>query len=283
MEDVMNAKPKEPLLNLNGKRTPSPILPPSPVSPARKRPRTAMWDPPEHIPDFLPPFPTVSTDDIPVTPAEPTPTPAPHIAQPAAVPFPLEEKPSVTLSQSLTTAAASDILVQVPYSQSTLASVPDWHLPLAPPQSPRQTKERLPVPAVDSSLISAYHHILTHPPPPELAPLNPSRHKVAMALIQRSQKEPRWNPADTLFGSVGPCAPRVATIQPSYPVAISDQGSDQDLKLPPTASRPVAANERLASFISQQTSRIPSLARDILPVRTSSSIALCVAHPWFSP
>jgi hypothetical protein len=271
------------LVELRHKRRPprptTPPLPLSPISnpssPQRKRARMSNWDPPEHIPDFLPPFPTIS-DDIPPSTSDVPPTPQiTPLTLPLSshLPETSPEKPSVTLSQSLTTAAASDILVQVPYSQSSLASVPEWHLPSAPPPSSSSSLIRqpnLPTPQVEPSLLSAYHYILTHPPPPELPPLNPQRHKVAMSLIKQTQSNPRWNPADTLFGSVGPCPPRVATIQPSYPVAIGDggkDGADKDLKLPPTASRPVSGSERIAPFVSQQTSRIPDLARQILPVR----------------
>lgn len=261
-------------------RPSTPPLPLSPISnpssPSRKRARTSNWEPPEHIPDFLPPFPTVS-DDIPVSTSDVPLTPQ---ITPHTMPLPAqildaapEKQPVTTLSQSLTSAAASDILVQVPYSQSSLSSIPEWHLPSGPPSSSSSQSRQapLPTPQVEPSLLSAYHYILTHPPPTELPSLNPSRHKVAMALIKQAQTNVRWNPADTLFGSVGPCPPRVATIQPSYPVAIGDtqgskEGADKDLKLPPTASRPVAGSERIAPFISQQTSRIPELARHILPV-----------------
>lgn len=264
------------------RRQPPPSSPPLPLSPIsnpsspnRKRARISNWEPPEYIPDFLPPFPTVS-DETPLSTSDVPPTPhtMPHMMPISAhVPEVAPEKqPITTLSQSLTSAAASDILVQVPYSQSSLSSVPEWHLPSVPSSSSSQIRQPpLPTPQVEKSLISAYHYILTHPPPKELPPLNPSRHKVAMALIKQAQTNDRWNPADTLFASVGPCTPRVATIQPSYPVAIGDtpgskEGAEKDLKLPATASRPVSASERIAPFISQQTSRIPELARHILPV-----------------
>lgn len=274
---------------LQRKRPPSrpntPPLPLSPISnpssPQRKRPRVANWEPPEHIPDFLPPFPNMSEDRPPSPPFDPV--PAPHIQPTMPPPTQIPEsttieKPSATLSQSLTSAAASDILVQVPYSQSSLSTVPEWHLPSGPPPPPPPRQNRLPTPQIEPSLLSAYHHILTHPPPAELPPLNPSRHKVAMALIHQTQTTPRWNPADSLYGSVGPCQPRVATIGPSYPVAVGDtsgagdskgkgDGNDKDLKLPTTISRPVSGTERIAPFISQQTSRIPDLARHVLPVR----------------
>ena len=263
-------------------RQSSPPLPLSnPSSPMRKRRRSSNWDPPEHIPDFLPPFPSMS-EDLSPPPLDQVPSPPtehsiikPLPAQPSQIK--LEKQPE-TLPQSLTTSAVSDILVQVPYSQSSLSSVPEWYLPSAPPPTAVSTQPRVrqATPQIEPALIAAYHHILTHPPPPNPPPLNPSRHKVLMALVKQSESTPRWNPADTLFGSVGPCAPRVATIGPSYPVAIGsptvndikgkNDAKDNDVKLPPAIPRPVSAIEHIAPFVSQQSSRIPDLARHVLPV-----------------
>jgi hypothetical protein len=101
-------------LRAGAKRPPSPPLPLSPISnpssPPRKRPRTSNWDPPEHILDFLPPFPTIS-DDMPVEPVDVAPTP--HIPQlsmsgPSTLTETQPEKTPAILAQSLTTAAASD-------------------------------------------------------------------------------------------------------------------------------------------------------------------------------
>ena len=265
-------------------RQSSPPLPLSPISnpssPTRKRRRSSNWEPPDYIPDFLPPFPSMSEDSSP-PPVDRVPSP------PAAHPIkPIPTQPSQfqlekqleTLPQPLTTAAVSDILVQVPYSQSSLSSVPEWYLPSAPPPSaaPTQTRVRQATPQIEPALIAAYHHILTHPPPPNPPPLNPSRHRVLMALLKQAESTPRWNPADTLFGSVGPCSPRVSTIGPSYPVAIGSptvndikgkiDAKENDVKLPPAIPRPVSAIEHIAPFISQQSSRIPDLARHVLPV-----------------
>ncbi|KAF8797742.1 hypothetical protein BYT27DRAFT_6930415 [Phlegmacium glaucopus] len=266
-------------------RQSSPPLPLSPISnpsSPRKRPRSSNWEPPEHIPDFLPPFPSMSEDPLPPPLDQ---VPSPPTAQsikplPAQPPQPSQirlEKQPETLPQSLTTSAVSDILVQVPYSQSSLSSVPEWYLPSAPPPTAvsTQTKVRQATPQIEPALIAAYHHILTHPPPPNPPPLNPSRHKVLMALLKQTESNPRWNPADTLFGSVRPCQPRVSVIGPSYPVAIGDptgndikgknDAKDKDIKLPPAIPRPVSAIEHIAPFVSQQSSRVPDLARHVLP------------------
>ena len=260
-------------------RPSTPLLPLSPISnpssPKRKRPRRSDWEPPDYIPDFLPPFPSISEE----TPGSPmpdqAPTSLPQPSQPTLTRI-FDAAAAMTLSQSLTTAAASDFLVQVPYSQSSLAAISEWHLPSAlPPPAPPVPQNRqnnLPTLQLEHSLLGAYHHILTHPPPRELPPLNPSRHKVAMALIKQGQANPRYNPADTLFGSVAPCPPRVATIGPTFPVPIgeapssSDKGKEKDVKLPQSIPRPVSSIERIAPFITQQTSQIPSLALRVLPV-----------------
>ena len=269
-------------------RQSSPPLPLSPISnpssPMRKRRRSSNWEPPEHIPDFLPPFPSMSEDSSP-PPLDRVPSPPtahsikPLPTQPSQ--FKLE-KQLETLPQSLTTTAVSDILVQVPYSQSSLSSVPGWYLPSAPPPTaaPAQTRIRQATPQIEPALIAAYHHILTHPPPSNPPPLNLSRHKVLMALLKQAESTPRWNPADTLFGSVGPCPPRVSIIGPSYPVAIGNPTvndikgkNDNDVKLPPAIPRPVSAIEHIAPFISQQSSRIPDLARHVLPVIAKSYLS----------
>lgn len=269
-------------------RPSTPPLPLSPISnpstPKRNRTRLPNWEPPEYIPDFLPPFPSIA-DELPGSPVQ-DPALIPH-PQPSFMPLSAPQfldtaaagKTAITLSQSLTTAAASDFLVQVPYSQSSLASISDRHLPSAfppapPPHSPAR-QNRLPTLQIEPSLLGAYHHILTHPPPAELPPLNPSRHKVAMALIKQGQANPRYNFADTLFGSIAPSPPRVSTIGPTYPIPIREtpntdrdnDGKEKDIKLPQSIPRPVSAIERIAPFISQQTSQIPSLALRVLPVR----------------
>ncbi|KAF8990254.1 hypothetical protein BDQ17DRAFT_1372146 [Cyathus striatus] len=238
-------------------RPTSPILPLSPISnpsssPSRKRPRTADWHPPEHIPDFLPPFPTMELPP----------------ARPEDVKM---EKPLISLSQQpVTTAAASDFFVQVPYSQSSLSNLSEKHLPQAPrgQSSSLQRTPRLAVPQTEPSLFAAYHHILTHPPPAVPPPSNPSRHRVAMSFLTQIQNHSRWDPPDTLFSSVQPCPPRATPVAPTHPIPIDPifdiKGKDKDIKLPPTKPRPVAANERLSPLISQQASRLPDLSRHVL-------------------
>lgn len=262
----------------------TPPLPLSPVSnpssPSRKRPRTANWKPPSHIPVFLPPFPSI----------EPAPSipPSPHDSQSAEtqatelMPPPPDvkvDKPAVAVSQTMTASAASDYLVQVPYSQSSLSSVPEWHLPTPPPHSSKSQsrKNALPTLQTEPALFKAYHHILTHRPSNSPPPSTLARHKVAMAFISQTQNTPRWDAADTLFSTVAPCPPRVAAIGPSYPIAISDpingkaDPKDKDFRFPPTIPRPVSTTERLTPLLGQQSNRIPELARHVLPVSSHHS------------
>ena len=270
------------------KRPPSrpttPELPLSPISnptsPRRKRLRHLDWEPPEYIPDFLPPFPSMK-EEIPGSPVpDHAQTPLPQFAMPlpTQISDAAAEKTAMTLSQSMITAATSDFFVQVPYSQSSLAAISERHLPSSlppPPTIPQNRQNNLPTLQIEPSLLGAYHHILTHPPPVELPSLNPSRHKIAMALIKQGEANPRYNPADTLFGSVAPCPPRVSTMGPSYPIPIGDTSNsdknkdakDKEVKLPQSIPRPVSSIERIASFITQQSSQIPDLALRVLPVR----------------
>jgi hypothetical protein len=252
----------------------TPPLPLSPISnpssPSRKRPRTASWKPPPHIPAFLPPFPTI----------EPPPSraPSPHDSQtvetqPAELMPPPPDKPPVPAPQAMTALTASDYLAQVPYSQSSLSSIPEWHLP-TPPKSFKSQSRKNALPALQSepALFKAYHHILTHPPPSTPPPSTVSRHKVAMAFLSQTQNMPRWDAADSLFSTVAPCPPRVAVIGPSYPVPISDpingklDAKDKDFRFPPAIPRPVSTIERLTPLLGQQSHRIPELARHVLPV-----------------
>jgi hypothetical protein len=270
-----------------------PSSPPSPISnassPSRKRPRLSNWDPPSHIPDFLPPFPVIPSEH-----ANEMEQVAPESPQlpPVQLPPARIDKPPSPIPQSVptTSSSASDYLTCVPYNQSTLSSVPEWHLPSAiPPVHPSQQQQqvakpsRLVTPQTEPSLIAAYHHILTHPPSANQNASNPARHKVAMALLSHAQKNPRWDPPDTLFSSTAPCAPRVAAMSPTCPVPIGKpttanvgenskliieekDGKGVEPKFPVTMGKPVSYIERLSPLISQQASRIPELARHVLSV-----------------
>lgn len=261
----------------------SPPLPPSPISnpstPPRKRARTSSWNPPPHIPDFLPPFPTDSPRHSPSLPPQNTSIPINHVK--------LERPPSPPPPQLSTSSSSADYLTPTPYSLSTLASTPSWHLPSAPaisPESADRAPPRSAGPPVQPALIGAYHHVLTHPPPPNVTSVNPARYKVALAFLAQSEVHPRWEPAATLFSNTAPNPPRVASMGPTYAMPVDKfpptptegkAGKEQDLdkdkksNLPSVPPKPIATSERITPLTSQQASRIPNLARQVLPVSHS--------------
>lgn len=254
-----------------------------PWSPSRKRQRTLDWNPPEHVPTFLPPFPsTIEPSSSPHTPRIPLVEPPSAPLDGAGIdkpPTPPPIAPTQPQTIASTSAAASDYLVQVPYSQSSISSVSEWHLPSAPsqPSASSRPEPRWATPATEPALLAAYHHILTHPPPDAAQLANPQRHKVGMALLALTQSSSRWDIPDTLFSSLVTNQPRVASIGPTYPTIIGDhtladgskKGADKEFKFPATAPRSVAATERISQLVSQQGSRIPELSRHVLPVRFS--------------
>ncbi|KAN0078255.1 hypothetical protein V8E55_010312 [Tylopilus felleus] len=215
------------------------------------------------LPDFLPPFPDASQ------PQSPSPTPAPHAVK--------MERPPSPLPQHITSISAGDYLMQVPYSESVLASTPSWHLPSQPSaiRTSKPPPPRFPTPSTQQALLAAYHHILTHPVS-QPGPPNPAKHKVAMALLSQIQNNARWDAPSTLYANVAPCPPRVASIGPSYPIAHStledsrpakdvDKELDKRPMLPPAPPRPVFTNDKPVYLASQQASRLPELARQVLP------------------
>ena len=262
----------------NAVRSTTPPLPLSPISnpssPPRKRQRTTSWQPPVHIPNFLPAFPADGNSADQPLPRSPP--------MPPSQPPPLKiERPPSPLPQPSTPTYASDYFTSVPYDQSSLSSIPEWHLPASRPPRISQTHlTRLPTPQTQPTLISAYHHILTRPPPPTASAANPSRHKVAMALLSLTRSSPRWEPPNTLYSSSAPCTPRIAVIGPTFPILIgetpqgpgdqkaADAERERKANLPSLPPRAVFLNERITPLITQQPSRIPELARHVLPVKS---------------
>ncbi|KAG1733075.1 uncharacterized protein EDB91DRAFT_1150378 [Suillus paluster] len=227
-------------------------------------------------PDFLPPLPDDTSRPRSVSP------------KPTAHPVKLEKPPSL-IPQHITSNTVSDYVTQVNYSESVLASTPEWHLPSRPPASALSRKQpsHLPTPQTEQALLQAYHHILTHPVPPP-APPNPAKHKVATTLLSQVQNNPRWSLPDTLYANIAPCPPRVAVIGPSYPVAQStlddirsgkdDKESDKKPIFPSAPPRPVFSSDKLVFLASQQSSRLPDLARQILPPSVLARTTR-LAHP----
>ena len=274
------------------RRPPTPPLPLSPVSnpstPPRKRQRTSSWQPPEYIPDFLPPFPTDEprrSPSLPPQPADP--------AGMAASPVKLERPNTPPLQQAEAAAAtttssanpSADYLTQIPYEESILSKQPAWHLPqLPPPSSSPLNKSTLPLPQTQPALLGAYHHILTNPPPTHVSSINPARYRAALALLAESETTPRWDAPTTLFSATAPNPPRVAPMPPSYAVPIGKGPGTPDGKekeeekrpnLPGAPPRTIVPYERLTPTVSQPGSRIPKLARQVLSVSSRCANALC--------
>ncbi|RDX41285.1 hypothetical protein OH76DRAFT_1412256 [Lentinus brumalis] len=284
-EDVRVHEPPDALLKDSlSRRRSTPPLPLSPVSnpstpQSRKRRRTDNWQPPEYIPDWLPPFPTGE-------PPQATPAPAAP-SDPAAMTngsLKTERPDTPPLQAQVSTASSSaDYHTVVPYDQSTLASVPTWHLPSeTPPLDTTFAKLEPPLPAGQQLLLEAYHHILTHPPPARVAAVNPGRYRVALALIQQMDKYNRWDAPTTLYGSTAPNPPRVTAMPPSYAVPIAkrpgagtpdssgsgkESGEKEEEKraLPGAYTRHIAPPESVTPMLSKPMSRIPALAKDVLP------------------
>ena len=264
----------------------SPVLPPSPVSrpvsPSRKRPRLATWNPPAHIPDFLPPFPTtvVTVNGS----SSRAPTPQPQIKQEAEAATPSsadmaadrdrDRIPTTVMPQQLATAAsAADYLTPVPYNMSSLSSAPEMHLPdrslfrrcITEAGSSLQLQPRKhQVPEVDQALMGAYHHLLTNPSP-RTPSTNPNRHRVALTLMAQAYLSPRWTSTDSLFGCVAPPRPRVVAPAPTYPILLASK-KDEQVPILPSASKTIAPPETVVPLTSQVRSRIPSISKATLPV-----------------
>ncbi|KAI0744680.1 hypothetical protein C8Q76DRAFT_700708 [Earliella scabrosa] len=271
------------------RRPPTPPLPLSPVSnaspPPRKRQRTASWQPPAYVPDWLPPFPS----DEPTRPASPLPAGAPtpqndHATANSAVK--LERPVTPPLQAQVSTASSSaDYHTVVPYNESSLANVPVRHLPrrpsaddLPPPKAGVQLS------STQHSFLEAYHHILTHPPPPRSSSVNPGRYRVGLVLARQWEKDNRWDAPTTLYGGPAPNPTRVATMPPTYAIPIGkapgtnsgagtpdgsgkEKGEKEEEKrtLPHGAYyKHIAPQETIAPVLSRPGSRIPALARDVL-------------------
>jgi len=96
-----------------------------------------------------------------------------------------------------------------------------------------------------------------------------------MVLLNQAQKNPHWEPADSLYATTAPNSPTVAPVGPSYAIPISsaeekkedEKDKDKKFNLPGAAPRPIGTQERIVPLASHQTSRIPELAREALSVR----------------
>ncbi|KAJ7046677.1 hypothetical protein C8F04DRAFT_1061335 [Mycena alexandri] len=250
------------------------------LEPPAKRQRTLDWD--GHIPSFLPPFPVI--DDAPPQPDSPR-AESPHPLQP---PPSVPSAPLVVPQLTATSTSAADYLLQLPYEQSFLADVSQWHLPGPQPSASSSSSRPILNPAASTSatapttnpelaLYKAFHHILRHPQR-DPAPSNPARHRVAMSLLQQTQVVPRWELPDTMYAgaaSAGGASVRAWPIVPTY--AVTKDPTTPQRRFPPT-HRTVAAPDRLAPILASQSSRIPELARAVLPPAVYARVTR-LTHP----
>jgi hypothetical protein len=258
--------------------TRSPPLPPSPISnptspTPRKRQRLNSWDAPDYIPDFLPPFPVTIPDTTPAeTPLEPgveTPTPTAQA----------ERELSPTPPPSAPTGRAS-YLSSVPYESSSISGKSTAHLPKAPSKN----RHKPPISTAISSeahlaLLTAAHHVLTNPPPPPTTQ-NPSRHSLALALLQSART--RFQPSDSAFGISEPNRTRFGTPTPSFPVALKPEDQKAGIPLPQT-SKSFIPGDPIVPLVSLQPSRLPTLARTVLSVSQRCQNSKCCPKPVQAP
>ncbi|KAJ7802183.1 hypothetical protein B0H14DRAFT_3781348 [Mycena olivaceomarginata] len=249
--------------------------------PPQKRQRTLDWD--GHIPDFLPPFPTIT--DAPESPRAESPQPLmpppPPTAGGAVPPVP-------QLQLAATSTSAADYVLQVPYEASSLADVSQWHLPGPPPRPPLPAAPSATTTAVaqalnpELALYKAFHHILTNPTREPTAP-SPARHRVAMGLLQHAALVPRWELPDTMYAASAPAPPRAWPIVPTFAVPASLPPTAATEIAPPTrrfppTHRTVAAPSQIAPLVGSQGSRLPELARRVLPPAVYARVTR-LAHP----
>ncbi|KAJ7216192.1 hypothetical protein B0H12DRAFT_1241871 [Mycena haematopus] len=242
--------------------------------PPQKRQRTLDWD--GHIPDFLPPFPTLA--DAPESPRAESPPPLmPPPLPSAAGAAPLGPQ----LQLAATSTSAADYVLQVPYDASSLAEVSQWHLPGPPPRPPppTQTPSASNAPSLNPelALYKAFHHILKNPTR-DPAPPTPARHRVAMALLTHAALVPRWELPDTMYAASAPAPPRAWPIVPTFAVATGPPDAPPPVRRFPPTHRTVAAPDRIAPLVGSQGSRLPELARRVLPPAVYARVTR-LAHP----
>ncbi|KAI5835340.1 hypothetical protein K523DRAFT_382460 [Schizophyllum commune Tattone D] len=148
-------------------RVPSPRLQlPTPPSPhPHKRHKKNGWNAPDYVPSFLPPFPKPANDED-VDPLElesALPSRA-QSAQPELAPtvkvenLPLPLPPPTAAMSSSTDYTE---LNPIPYSQSSLGSLQEWHLPSAPPDPDADPSSAVDGRPSNRSKLLGHPHFLT--------------------------------------------------------------------------------------------------------------------------
>ena len=263
LEDVNMAD-----LQIRPSRPPDAPLSPvsNPSSPVSRRYANSSWDPPEHIPDFLPAFPQPTIEES--RPASPSHDESRNIHFLNPLAQETEEQPDPT--GAITAAAPSDFNTRVPYDQSSLAAVPEWHLHFPTISADTTTQPSYPIPQKDRALYGAYHGLLT-------STLEPSqhtagRHRVAMSMLELMSGQTgksRWDLPDTLFGSVMGNKPRVTVMAPSHPVPLNKGASDAKFPVTSSATGIIESgwSEGSEALVNRQGGRMGLLAKAVLPVR----------------
>ncbi|CAK5271037.1 unnamed protein product [Mycena citricolor] len=217
--------------------------------------RAVDWD--GHVPSFLPAFPEVT----PVAPESPRPDSPQPMPPTATVGLPgAAALPQLTA----TSTSAADYLIQIPYDESSLAEAAHWHLPaqsMEPSDAPSAIGANPSFDPPKLALYKAFVHALRHPQR-DTGPSNPARHRVSMSLLQLTQVVPRWDLPPSMYASSAPGPPRAWPIVPTYAKPMNE--AEVPRRFLPT-TRNVAYPERIEPIVGSQGSRLPELARQVLP------------------
>ncbi len=232
----------------------SPPRSPSPVAPLQASPGSSpvlhTSTPPPYIPSFLPPFPGDDTTQVvepsPMVVEEPV-----HRVEARLSPPPMPSSTSVDYQQTIR------------YDQSSLASVAEWHLP---PAAARQESSHG-ASSSHATLIRAFKHTIDNPSTFSSSS-NPSRHEMAMSLLQETA-EANTTP-DTLFAFSCPSDPRISAPYPAHPMVSEDSA---DLPLPPVETRPLRGDGPSCTSTTFSRPLVVPLSEHLIPVRLPTVIS----------
>ncbi|KAG9019417.1 hypothetical protein FRB90_002569 [Tulasnella sp. 427] len=271
-------------------------LPSSPDSRHSKRARHSSWNPPEHIPDFLPPFPGAFTQSSTSENAQkhqgaaalgPITTSPKQSVQPVppARRIPLPLRPAITSKSTYTKS--------IKYGQSSIAGrpvdLPDQSLwDQGVPPTPGQgngigSLKRKDGPSSLQPLIAAYHVLQADPQPAT----NPSRLRVAHLLGRTAPS--RYTTADSLFTISSPPPPRFAPPMPTQAVSLPPEDGTGSFKspapLPKLGNKVISDGIREADDLSSpwMQSNLTPLTRSLLPPHLYSKVTQLPPPPPLRP
>ncbi|KIO22090.1 hypothetical protein M407DRAFT_120884 [Tulasnella calospora MUT 4182] len=294
--------------------TPPPVVPPlvlplsppisecglsplsSPDSRLSKRARHTSWDPPDHVPDFLPPFPGVVAPSGTLEGSQKTQgasvlaSAASQLKQseqqaPPSRRIPLPLRPAVTSKSTYTKA--------IKYGQSSIAGkpvdLPDqslWDQGVPPTPGDGNGMISWKKKGGQSSLqplIAAYHVLQADPQPAT----NPSRLRVAHLL--GSTAPSRYTSADSLFAISSPPPPRFPPPTPTHAVPIPSEDGTAPPKsgppLPKLGNKVISDAIRDADDLSSpwMQSNLTPIARSLLPSHLYSKATQLPPPPPLRP